>query len=66
VPKTRNQFIDKTRAETTLRNYCNTTYKDRAFIEQHVLPRGYHSSFQKELRKRWDKIQKKNRWLKMP
>jgi len=57
--------VDRARAETTLRNYCNTTYKDRTFIETHVLTRGYQSLFQKEICKRWDKIDK-NGWLTMP
>jgi hypothetical protein len=66
-------IYDTARAETSLLSYCNTTYKDREFIQTHVLSRGYQSLFQEELRKRWKQIEDGKQiksledfWLKMP
>lgn len=44
--------------ESHINNTANLTHKDRDFINQHVLPRGYGIGFQSELKNRWGEIDK--------
>jgi hypothetical protein len=50
--------VDKPTYESHINNTANLTFKDREFIKQHVLPRGYPKAFREELMRRWNQIDK--------
>lgn len=44
--------------ESAFNHLANRTHRDREFIKQHILPRGYPKLYREELIQRWEKIDK--------
>jgi len=50
--------VDTSTYQSQMNNTANTTFQDKEFIKQHVLPRGYPRTFRDDIITRWESIDK--------